>query len=66
VSQSQDIHPIPDKEHGASSCIQSTLINKVTNIKIYKPESSTSIEDSALKKKEKKKTESCWAMGLFK
>jgi hypothetical protein len=49
VSQSWDIHPIPDTEHGASSCIESTLINKVTNIKIYKPESSTSTEDSASK-----------------
>jgi hypothetical protein len=52
VSQSRDIQPIPDTEHGASSCIESTLMNEATNIKIYKPESSTSTEDSASKNKQ--------------
>lgn len=52
VSQSGDIHPIPDTEPGTSSCIESTSMNEATNIKIYKPESSTSTEDSALKNKQ--------------
>jgi hypothetical protein len=52
VSLSWAIHPIPDTEHGASSCIESTLTNEATNIKIYKPESSTSTEDSASKNKQ--------------
>jgi hypothetical protein len=52
VSQSWNIHPIPDTEHGTSSCIESTLTNEATSIKIYKPESSTSTEDSASKNKQ--------------
>ena len=47
VSQSRDIHLIPDTEPGTSSCIESTSTNEATHIRIYKPESSTSIEDSA-------------------
>jgi hypothetical protein len=52
VSQSRDIHPIPDTEHGTSSCIESTLTNEATNIKIYKPETSISTEDSVSKNKQ--------------
>jgi hypothetical protein len=52
VCQSRDIHPIPDTEHGASSCIESTLTNEATHIKIYKPDSSTSTEDSASRNKQ--------------
>jgi hypothetical protein len=47
VSQSRDILPIPDTEPCSSSGIESTSTNEAINIKIYKPESNTSTEDSA-------------------
>jgi hypothetical protein len=41
MTQSQDIHPIPNTEPGTSSRKESTSTNEATNIEIYKPESST-------------------------
>ena len=51
VSQSRDIHPIPDTEPGSSSCVESVSTNETTNIKIYKPEISTSTKDCKNKNK---------------
>lgn len=53
VSHSRDIHPIPDTESGTSSCKEFTSKNETTNIKIYKPKSSKSTENSASKNKQK-------------